>query len=161
MEQHSAPTNLADVEMPSHRRNKAEGAFASQGLGPTPKHRLRVLIVEDQSFIALDCEMALRARGHEVVGVASTADEAAKLAGQHHPDLVLMDIRLASSRTGLEAAIEIYRSWSIRCIFTSAHGDDFTRRLAEPANPLGWINKPYTCEEMLKTVETAGEGLAG
>lgn len=114
---------------------------------------LRILIVEDQPFVALDCEATLTARGHEVVDIASSAQAAAKLAERHRPDLILMDIRLSGSRTGLEAAIEIHRNLGIRSLFASAHADDFTRQLAEPARPLGWLNKPYTCEELVSAVE--------
>lgn len=114
---------------------------------------LRILIVEDQPFVALDCEATLTARGHDVVDIASSAQTAASLAEHYRPDLIVMDIRLAGSRTGLEAAIEIHRKFGIRSIFASAHADDFTRKLAEPARPLGWINKPYTCEELVSAVE--------
>jgi DNA-binding NarL/FixJ family response regulator len=117
---------------------------------------LRVLIVEDQPFVALDSETALKMRGHEVVDIALNAHAAAAAARQYRPDVILMDIRLSGSRTGLEAAIEIYKDLGIRCVFATAHGEDFTRRLAEPARPLGWLTKPYTSEEMLAAVEAAG-----
>jgi hypothetical protein len=70
-----------------------------------------------------------------------------------------MDIRLSGSRTGLEAAIEIHRNLGIRCVFASAHADDFTRKLAEPAQPLGWLTKPYSSEEMVAVVEASAERL--
>lgn len=141
-----------DPELPARGARNA-------GLKETPSRRLRVLIVEDQPFVALDCKAALIARGHDVVDIASNAQTAAALAEHHRPDLILMDIRLSGSRTGLEAAIEIHRRLGIRCIFASAHADEFTRRLAEPAQPLGWLNKPYTSEEMLTVVEASVEQL--
>jgi CheY-like chemotaxis protein len=143
-----------DPELPARQvRSTGGDAHAS------PPRRLRVLIVEDQPFVALDCESALMARGHDVVDIAANAQTAMALAEQHHPDLILMDIRLSGSRTGLEAAIEIHRKLGIRCIFASAHADDFTRKLAEPAHPLGWLDKPYTCEEMISVVEASAAHL--
>jgi DNA-binding NarL/FixJ family response regulator len=145
VEPHAGPT---EQDLPASRMQAAADRTEERVSRP-----LRILIVEDQPFVALDCEAALTARGHDVVDIASNAQSAAALAERYRPDLILMDIRLAGSRTGLEAAIEIHRKLGIRSIFASAHADDFTRKLAEPARPLGWINKPYTCEELVSAVE--------
>ena len=56
----------------------------------------RVLIVEDQYFVAVDCELQLRSVGIDCVGLATTAAEALDIAEREHPDFALMDIRLAS-----------------------------------------------------------------
>jgi two-component system, response regulator PdtaR len=88
----------------------------------------RVLIVEDQYFVAVDCELQLRSAGIDCVGLATTAAEALDIAEREHPDFVLMDIRLASVADGVEAAIVIYERLGIRCIFASAHADSATER---------------------------------
>ena len=45
--------------------------------------------------------------GHEVVAIAVSADQAVQLAERERPDVVLMDIRLAGPRDGVDAALEI------------------------------------------------------
>jgi two-component system, response regulator PdtaR len=112
----------------------------------------RILVVEDQYFVAVDCELNLRAAGFDCVGLATTAKEAVELAERERPDLILMDIRLASRADGVEAAIVIYERLGIRCIFASGHADSTVRRLAERARPLGWLDKPYTCDALLDAV---------
>ena len=112
----------------------------------------RVLIVEDQYFVAVDCELQLRSVGIDCVGLATTAAEALDIAEREHPDFVLMDIRLASVADGVEAAIVLYERYGIRCIFASAHADAATRKLAERAHPLGWLDKPYTGGQLVATV---------
>lgn len=119
--------------------------------------RPRVLIVEDQYFVAVDCELQLRSVGIECVGLATTATEALDLAERAHPDLVIMDIRLASRADGVEAAIVIYERFGIRCLFASAHADATTRNAAARARPLGWLDKPYTGEQLIAAVQ---EGLS-
>jgi len=52
----------------------------------------------------------------------------------------------------VEAAIVLYERLGIRCIFASAHADPATRRLAERAHPLGWLDKPYTGGQLVATV---------
>jgi DNA-binding NarL/FixJ family response regulator len=112
----------------------------------------RVLIVEDQYFVAVDCELQLRSAGIECVGLATTASEALDIAEREHPDFAIMDIRLASVADGVEVAIVIYERLGIRCIFASAHADAATRKLAERAHPLGWLDKPYTGGQLVATV---------
>jgi DNA-binding NarL/FixJ family response regulator len=119
----------------------------------------RVLIVEDQFFVAVDCELQLRAAGMECVGLATTASEALELAQKERPDLVVMDIRLASRVDGVQAAIVIYERLGIRCVFASAHADARTRELAQRACPLAWLDKPYTGEELVRTVRDSLKAL--
>src|SRR5262245_61337573 len=65
---------------------------ANQGRSPSAHLRpLRVLIVEDEFFIALDIEASLMALGHVSVGIAVSGDEAVSVAGRERPDVVLMD----------------------------------------------------------------------
>jgi DNA-binding NarL/FixJ family response regulator len=115
----------------------------------------RVLIVEDDFLIAMQTEVALAAAGFEVVGPATTAEEAVALAGETQPALAVMDIRLASQRDGIDAARQIYQQFAIRCIFATAHDDAHTRGRAEPYAPLGWLPKPYTMASLVAAVAEA------
>lgn len=115
----------------------------------------RILIVEDQFIVAVDCELHLRAAGMECVGVATTAASALDLAERERPDLIIMDIRLASRADGIEAAIVIYERLGIRCIFSSAHADALTHASAARARPLAWVDKPYSSEGLIEAVRRA------
>jgi DNA-binding NarL/FixJ family response regulator len=119
----------------------------------------KILIVEDQYFVALDSELNLQAAGYECVGLATTARQAIDMAESEHPDLVLMDIRLAGRRDGVQAATEIYERFGIRSIFASAHADAAMHQHAERAHPLGWVDKPYTGEELIDAVRAGVEQL--
>jgi DNA-binding NarL/FixJ family response regulator len=119
----------------------------------------KILIVEDQYFVAVDCELHLRAAGMECAGLATTAASALDLAERQRPDLIIMDIRLASRADGVEAAIVIYERLGIRCIFTSAHADESTHREAARARPFAWVNKPYASEQLITAVRDALEVL--
>ncbi|MBX6375193.1 MAG: response regulator [Acetobacteraceae bacterium] len=121
--------------------------------------RGRVLIVEDEYFVALASEDALLEAGFGVVGVAATAEDAVALAGAERPDLVLMDIRLAppgAARDGIDAAAEILARYGIPSLFATAHADPGTRLRGErAAQPLGWLSKPYSPEELVAAVGAA------
>src|SRR5690349_7826279 len=102
---------------------------------------LRILIVEDEFFIALDAESQVAALGHAVVGVAASADEAIRIAGEQRPDVVLMDIRLAGPRDGMEAAREIRSRYNIDSIFVTANTDPSTLTQAKAITSIGVIEK--------------------
>jgi DNA-binding NarL/FixJ family response regulator len=111
-----------------------------------------VLIVEDDFLIGMQSKSALTDAGIDVVGIASTAEEAVLLARQHKPLLAVMDVRLAGQRDGIEAAGELFRELGVRCIFATAHDDQATRSRAEPFAPLGWLAKPYTMASLIALV---------
>jgi two-component system, response regulator PdtaR len=115
----------------------------------------RILIVEDDVLIANQMEAALADEGFEIAGIASTCEEALQLAETQSPTLVVMDIRLAGDRDGIDTALELFRLHGIRCVFASAHSDQGTRRRAEPAAPLGWLQKPYMMASLTAMVRAA------
>jgi DNA-binding NarL/FixJ family response regulator len=115
----------------------------------------RILIVEDDFFVALELENRLLDAGFEVVGVAVTAEDAMAMALSQNPELAIMDVRLAGVRDGIDAAIELSEKLSIRSIFATAHSDSHTRKRGELANPAGWLQKPYPADVLIAVVNTA------
>lgn len=125
---------------------------ASRGRSETKDER-RILVVEDDFLVGADVEAALTEAGFEVIGVAESADEAIRLVRSGRPSLVVMDIRLAGGRDGIDAALEIFREHKIRSIFATAHADEQARRRAEPAQPLAWLPKPYAIPSLVALVK--------
>jgi DNA-binding NarL/FixJ family response regulator len=120
-----------------------------------PRAKPRILLVEDDFLVGMEIEAGLRDAGCEVIGVAATAEEAVMLAESKRPLLVVMDIRLAGERDGVDAALEIERRLGIRSLFASAHGDAEVRARAAAARPLGWIGKPYRVAALVAAVRHA------
>lgn len=109
----------------------------------------RVLIIEDEPIIALHLESLMREMRHEVVGIATTRDEAVGLAFAKRPGLVLADVRLADGSSGIDAVSEILRSFDVPVIFITAYP---VRLLTgERLEPTFLITKPFKPE----TVKTA------
>ncbi|MBI5113764.1 MAG: response regulator [Rhodovulum sp.] len=135
-----APDRLAYPARASARLLAPDRGGGAMGTGRP--HRIQ--IVEDDYFIGMQIEDALAAAGYEIVGIAPDRREAIALAGRTTPDLVLMDIRLARGSDGVETAIELRRRYGLRCVFVTAHADAGTRARADPAQPLGWVTKPFT-----------------
>jgi two-component system, response regulator PdtaR len=124
-------------------------------MSATPDPAPRILVVEDDYFVAIDLEGGLREAGIQVIGPVPTAEEALALAKAERPVLALMDIRLAGAKDGIEVALELYRELGIRCIFASAHVEPPYRQRAAGAAPLGWVQKPYTIATVVAAVKKA------
>ena len=115
----------------------------------------RILVVEDDFLVAMQIESALLDAGFEVIGVAAAGDDAIEIAMSDRPHLVVMDIRLAGDRDGIDTALQLFSEQGIRCIFATAHQDERSRARAAPAVPLGWLHKPYTMVSLIGMVRSA------
>ncbi|MBB4571293.1 response regulator [Rhizobium leucaenae] len=133
--------------------SSAPGSFEAAKQVAGAEKPTRILIVEDEYLIALEIEHRLRDAGFEVTGIAVTADEAISKAESDRPDLAIMDIRLAGRKDGVQAAIELFTKLGIRSIFASAHADAKTRERGSAASPIGWLQKPYTAEALIKLIK--------
>jgi CheY-like chemotaxis protein/DNA-directed RNA polymerase specialized sigma24 family protein len=102
---------------------------------------VRVLVIEDEAVIAMDVAEIVRNAGHQVVGVAATEKAAIELAKQHSPHLVLADIQLKGSDSGISAVRQILGAMSVPVIFVTG----FPERLltGTQLEPAFVISKPF------------------
>jgi CheY-like chemotaxis protein len=100
-----------------------------------------VLIIEDETFIAMDLESLVESLGHRVLGVARTHTEALALARKRTPGLILADIQLADGSSGLDAVNELLRSFEVPVIFITAYPERFLT--GERPEPAFLIAKPF------------------
>ncbi|HEY2090764.1 MAG TPA: response regulator [Thermoanaerobaculia bacterium] len=115
----------------------------------------RILIVEDESIVAMDLAVTLRRLGYTVVGTESNGAAAMDTAAAAKPDLVLMDIRLKGAIDGIEAGSSIQRDLGIPVVFLTAHGDADTVQRAKAASPYGYLVKPFDERLLYRAVEVA------
>ena len=100
-----------------------------------------VLIIEDETFIALDLEGLVEGLGHRVLGVARTHSEAVALAKAKRPGIILADIQLADGSSGLDAVNEMLRTFEVPVIFITAYPERFLT--GERPEPAFLIAKPF------------------
>lgn len=77
---------------------------------------MRVLIVEDETLIALDLAVTIEEAGGTVVGQCRTAHEAFELACKIRPDVLITDVRLPGGADGIEVATKVRREFPDCCI---------------------------------------------
>jgi len=125
--------------------------------------KTKILIVEDESIVAMDLEDRLKSLGYSVVAVAASGEEAIQKATETDPDVVLMDIQLKGPAPslskgdldGIEAAQEIRACFDIPVVYLTALADDDTLRRAKIMEPFGYILKPFEDRELHETIEIA------
>jgi DNA-directed RNA polymerase specialized sigma24 family protein len=100
-----------------------------------------VLIIEDETFIAMDLEGLVQSLGHRVLGVARTHSEAVALGKNKRPGLILADIQLADGSSGLDAVNDLLRTFEVPVIFITAYPERFLT--GERPEPAFLIAKPF------------------
>ena len=110
----------------------------------------RVLVVDDDAGILKTLEINLRARGY-VADLASTGEEALRLAARNHPDLVILDLGLPGMN-GLDVVRGI-RGWTTTPILVLSGRDAGAAKVE--ALDLGaddFVTKPFGMDELFARV---------
>ena len=112
-----------------------------------------VLIIEDETLIAMDLEALVEHLGHRVLGVARTHRDALTLAKAKRPGLILADIQLADGSSGLDAVNELLQSFEVPVIFITAYPERFlTGERPEPAFLIAKPFQPATVSAVISQV---------
>jgi CheY-like chemotaxis protein len=104
-------------------------------------------------IISLVIENMVKELGHEVVGKATSGDEAINLASEHKPDLVLMDIRLKGEMDGIEAVTIIKNKIETAVIYLTGNSDRVNYDRARETEFIDLITKPFTISDLTKSLE--------
>lgn len=134
---------------------RPDGTDGAGGTGGT----VRVLLADDEQMIRAGVRMILKhADGIEVVAEASDGAQAVELAGQHHPDVVLLDIRMPvldglaaiGPLTALDPAPQV--------VVLTTFGDDENVMRALAAGATGFLLKDEGPDELISAVRSAAGG---
>jgi two-component system cell cycle sensor histidine kinase/response regulator CckA len=115
----------------------------------------QILIVEDDSIIALELKDRLQSLGYNVRAMTPSGEDAIAKADDLRPDLVLMDIRLRGELDGVEAAAKIRECFDIPVVYLTAYADKDTLQRAKITEPYGYILKPFEERELHTAIEMA------
>jgi len=121
---------------------------------PAAEPLATVLIVEDEFIVADDLRRRLTKAGYAVLGLAATVAEAQQLLADAPPAVVLLDIFLKGSESGLDLAGWLQER-QIPFVFLSANLNDEVLAAAQVTQPLGFLNKPFREKDVLAALELA------
>ena len=125
---------------------------------PLPGERIRVLVADDHPMFRAGVVSSLAAhQDFEVVGEGASAQEAVRLAEQHHPDVCLLDIAMPGG--GLNAAREIAASLpETRVVMLTVSEDEDDLLAAMKAGASGYVLKGSAASELMDVLRTVNAG---
>ncbi len=115
----------------------------------------QLMLVEDEPVVALDIRHRLTRLGYAVPLAATSGEDAVRLALEHSPDLILMDIMLEGGLDGIDAATRIRDERNIPVIYLTGATDEQTLQRAKTTGPFGYIIKPFEDRELHSCIEMA------
>ncbi|HEX7946235.1 MAG TPA: response regulator [Phenylobacterium sp.] len=114
-----------------------------------------VAVVDDEFVIAAGLSLQLEDMGLEVCGTAATCEEAVALVQDQRPEVVLMDVRLAGDKDGVDAAIAIHDTVGSKVIFVTGSREPATIERIGQDHPAGVLFKPVSDRQLREAIEKA------
>lgn len=119
----------------------------------------RVLLVDDHEIVRQGLRAMLSAHDDiEVVGEASSAEEALRRVGLDEPDVVVMDVRMPE-RSGIEACRDILSSFSdVKVLMLTSFADEEALMASIMAGASGYVLKRVKGSELVQDIRTVATG---
>jgi len=115
----------------------------------------KILIIEDEVIIAEEIKITLEGLGHKVLGIIMNGDKAISLLPSIDADLVLLDIQIRGSVSGIDLAHLIRKTHQIPFVFLTAFSDAETLAKVKETLPYGYIVKPFDETDLKVAIELA------
>jgi response regulator NasT len=115
---------------------------------------LRVLIVEDDTFVGGQIQACLERLGHRVVGQPSHEAQALQQFSESSPDLVIMDVRLDKT-DGIDLTGKLLAQRAVPVVIVSAFSDDELVKRAAAAGVFGYLVKPVNDRALAAAIAVA------
>jgi two-component system, OmpR family, response regulator RpaA len=118
----------------------------------------KILVVDDDPSVARVIQLALQAKGHEVL-TAHSMEEGEAAAVENIPDLMIVDVMMPRKTEGFHLVMNIRKSESefrnVPIIMVTAIHEDpgWAYGPSEFLPVQEWLGKPVRVEELLEKVE--------
>jgi len=119
-----------------------------------PPLTTRVVIAEDEALIRLDLKEMLEEEGYAVVGEAGDGETAVKLAEEHRPDLVILDVKMPVL-DGISAAERIAGEKLAPVLMLTAFSQRELVERARDAGAMAYLVKPFSKSDLVPAIEMA------
>jgi len=136
-----------------HGMDEADAAAAKKSR--RKKGNPKILAVDDSLTLLSFAKEVLIEANYEVTS-ASTGEEAVREAQSSLPDLILLDFILPDMK-GDEVCrrlLENPGTAAIPVVYMSGYGAELQESRSENSNVIGFLNKPFTSDLLIKTIET-------
>ncbi|MGE4445776.1 MAG: ANTAR domain-containing response regulator [Synergistaceae bacterium] len=116
-------------------------------------NKLNILIADDEPITRMDLRELLQESGYNVVAEAGDGFDAVEACKKHHPDLVLMDIKMPYL-DGLSASrLIIEENLADAVVLLTAYGEKEFVEEAKVIGISGYLVKPINAKSLIPTIE--------
>lgn len=116
---------------------------------------IQILVVEDNLVVSDNIKFMLSKMTYELVESVVDYESAVYVLEREKIQLVLIDILLASTKTGIELGAYIRKNYQIPFIFITSNSDKSTVASAKLVNPNGYLVKPFEAQDLFTAIEIA------
>lgn len=116
---------------------------------------VNILIVEDESIVAMDLATGLQRDGYHIAGVADNEPDARSLFEKNDIDIVLIDINILGDKDGIDTVTELVKIKQVPVIYLTAFTDAATVSRVKKTYPAAFLTKPYNINNVRIAIELA------
>ena len=122
---------------------------------PKASSKRKVLVVDDSLMLLSFVEEMLRDENYQVA-TASTGEEGLRAVKSERPDLILLDYVLPDMKGDAvsDKLLQDPATKNIPIVYVSGFGGEHLPDRSTTPNVIGFLNKPFTSDLLIKTVET-------
>jgi two-component system, response regulator PdtaR len=117
--------------------------------------KVNILIVEDESIVAMDLAAGLEMDGYNIAGITDNFFDAIELFKNNAVDIVLMDIQIIGDTDGIDTAAALLKIKYVPVIFLTAFSDAKTVERVKQICPAAFLSKPYSINNVRISIELA------
>jgi DNA-binding response OmpR family regulator len=110
--------------------------------------KLRILIIEDDSIIALQIQHIIEKLDCICISIVTNSQEAFDIAKDKKIDFVISDINIDGTLDGIDTCKILQSKYNIDVLFLTAFNDIKTLKKASNINFVGYILKPFRQDEL-------------
>ncbi|WP_119342587.1 UvrY/SirA/GacA family response regulator transcription factor [Facilibium subflavum] len=120
---------------------------------------IKVLLVDDHDLVRLGIKKLLSDVGNiQIVGEASSGEEAIQIVPKVKPDVILMDVKMPGMG-GLEATKRIVKSHpDVKVLVVTVYGDEPYPTRVLQAGASGYMTKGVSVDEMIQAIKMVHSG---
>jgi PAS domain S-box-containing protein len=115
----------------------------------------RIFIIEDDTITAHFISTMLLKLNFDVAGITDNSIDAFKKIKETRPDLILVDIDLNDSISGIDIVRKINKLYNIPVLYVTGHADFEIIESARETNPYGYVLKPVTTIALYSAIDSA------
>ena len=128
-------------------------------MGVQSNEPIRVVLADDHPIVMAGFAMTLGTYGIQVVGEATTPDDAVKKYVEMSPDVLILDIRFGAKLTGIDVAKEVIaKNSDAKIVFLTQFDQDNLIQETYRIGCLAFVTKDCDPDQLAAAVRSAAKG---